>query len=256
MTATQALFPDGAALVIGGSGGIGREVCRAFAEAGSDVSLSYRSNEAAAAEVCGDVSRVGRRAEAAQVDLTNRKSVAAFVESAARSFGAIHTVVLATGADISMTFVADIDDEEWDRTIGGDLTGAYNVLKAAIPHLRTSRGSVVAMTSAALHRYAQKDILSAVPKAGVEVLVKGIAREEGRSGIRANAIALGVIDAGLFHRLEERVTPEFVAAMKKNTALRRFGTAREAADLAVFLASGRASYITGQSIALDGGYSI
>ena len=155
-----------------------------------------------------------------------------------------------------MTWVAEIDDDEWDRTVAGDLTGCYNVIKAAVPHLRASRGSVVAMTSAALHRYAQKDVLSAVPKAAVEVLIKGVAREEGRAGVRANAIALGVIDAGLFHRLTERVDERFLDAMKRNTALRRFGQAEEAADLAVFLASRKAGYITGQSVALDGGYSI
>ncbi|OWU83210.1 hypothetical protein ATO6_20455 [Oceanicola sp. 22II-s10i] len=252
----DANFGTGGTLVIGGSGGIGQAVCAAFAGAGSDVALTYRSNATAAEQVQAVIEAAGQRSLARPVDITDRAAVRAMVDESAEAFGGLHTVVIAMGADISMTYVSGIDDDEWDRTIAGDLTGCYNVLKAAIPHLQKSRGSVVAMTSAALHRYAQKDVLSAVPKAGVEVLIRGIAREEGRSGVRANSIALGVIDGGLFHRLTERVPPEFVEAMKRNTALRRFGTPEEAADLAVFLASRKAAYITGQSIALDGGYSI
>jgi NAD(P)-dependent dehydrogenase (short-subunit alcohol dehydrogenase family) len=112
------------------------------------------------------------------------------------------------------------------------------------------------MSTAGMERHPPKDILSVVPKAGIEALVRGVAREEGRFGIRANSVGLGVIDAGLFHRLEERVTPEFVQAMKSNTALRRFGTAREAADAAVFLASSVSGFITGQRLTVDGGYAV
>src|SRR5581483_3657539 len=135
-------------------------------------------------------------------------------------------------------------------------TGFFNILKPTIPHLRRGGGSVLAMTSAGLVRHPQKDTLSVVPKAGIEALIRGIAREEGRHGIRANAVALGVIDTGLFKRLSDRVTPQFIEAMKRNTALRRFGTAQEAADAALFLASSKAAFITGQSLRLDGGYSV
>jgi NAD(P)-dependent dehydrogenase (short-subunit alcohol dehydrogenase family) len=250
------MFPDGAAVVIGGSGGIGREVCESFARAGSDVAFTYRSNEQAALEVAQAIAAAGRRPMAIRLDVSDRPGSRAAIDRVAAEFGYIHTLVVATGADISMTYTADIDADEWDRTIGDDLTGFYNVLMPAVPHLRRRGGSVLAMTSAGLLRHPQKDILSVVPKAGVEALVRGIAREEGRHGIRANAIALGVIDTGLFKRLGERLTPQFIEAMKKNTALRRFGTAEEAADLALFLCSPKAAFITGQSIALDGGYSV
>lgn len=255
MTAS-ALFPAGAAVVIGGSGGIGRAVCEALARAGCDVAFTFRSNEQAAQEVSEVVSAAGRRPMALKLDLTDRAGCRAAIDRAAAELGGIHSLVLATGADISMTYAAEIDPDEWDRTIGGDLTGSYNVLMPAIPHLRRGGGSIVAMTSAGLMRHPQKDILSVVPKAGVEALMRGMAREEGRYGIRANSIALGVIDAGLFKRLGERLTPQFIEAMKRNTALRRFGTAAEAAELALFLCSSKASFITGQSIALDGGYSV
>ena len=249
-------FPPGAAVVVGGSGGIGQAICARLAEHGADVALTYRNNRAAAEEAVREVEKAGRRARAERVDLTDAVAVRRFFDDVAAAWGGVHTAVFATGADISMTYVADIDDAEWVRTIDGDLNGFYYVMKAALPHLRKSRGSIVAMTSAGLARHPQRDILSTVPKAGIEALIRGVAREEGRYGVRANAVALGVIDTGLFHRLERRLPPGFAEAMKKNTALRRFGTAREAADAAVFLASSVAGFITGHSLVIDGGYTV
>lgn len=249
-------FPDGAAVVIGGSGGIGQACCARLAEHGTDVALTYRRNKAAADAALAQVEAAGRKGYAGAVDLVDMASVGSYFGDVAGTFGAIHTVVVATGADISMSYVAEIDPDEWHRTIDGDLTGFYHVMRAALPYLRKQGGSFVAMTSAGLVRHPPRDILSTVPKAGVEALIRGIAREEGRYNIRANAIALGVIDAGLFLRLTEQLPEGFVEAMKRNTALRRFGTAREAADAAVYLASAAAGFITGHSLVLDGGFAV
>ena len=110
------------------------------------------------------------------------------------------------------------------------------------------------MTSAATIRYAPRDILSAAPKASVDLLTRAIAREEGRNGIRANCVAPGFITAGLGQRLLDTVIADNErAAIVRNTALRRIGVAREVADLVVFLASAKAAYVTGQTIAVDGG---
>lgn len=256
MADTVRLFPEGVAVVIGGSGGIGRAICAALAEAGSDVAFTFRSNEHAAFELDEKIEAAGCRSLALKLELTDRAACRETIDRVAAEFGRIHTLVIAGGANISMTYTADIDPDEWDRTISGDLTGSFNVLMAAIPHLRQQGGSILLMSSAGLKRFPPKDILSVVPKAGVEMLLNGIAREEGRNGIRANSIALGVVDAGLFYHLEKQLTPEFVEAMRLNAPLRRFATAQEVADLAVFLCSSKASFITGQSIALDGGYSV
>ena len=95
------------------------------------------------------------------------------------------------------------------------------------------------------------------PKGGIEALVRGIAREEGRFGIRANCVALGVIDAGMFLNLQgEELDQKWMDAAIQNTPLKRFGTAKEVADAVVFLTSTHANYITGQTLRLDGGYSI
>jgi NAD(P)-dependent dehydrogenase (short-subunit alcohol dehydrogenase family) len=256
MVDNRDLFPEGAAVIIGGSGGIGRAVCEALARAGSDIVFTYRSNEAVAQELQSLIVSIGRRALAIKLDLTDRPACRAAIDQAADEFGTIHTLVIAVGADISMTYTADIDPDEWDRTINGDLTGSFNVILPAIPHLRRNGGSVLAMSSAGLKRFPPKDILSVVPKAGLEMLLNGIAREEGRHNIRANSIALGVVDGGLFDRLRTRLTPQFVEAMRTNAPLQRFATPKEVADLTVFLCSSKASLITGQCIALDGGYSV
>ena len=238
-------FPDGAALVIGGSGGIGAGICRCLAERGVNVVLTYRSNRAAAERAAESVRAAGAQAAIRQLELTDPVAVAEAVQSAAAEFHRLHTVVLAVGADISMSYVGEVSTDEWMRTIDGDLNGSFHVIKAALPLMRkTGGGSFVALTSAGLSRHAQKDILSIVPKAGVEALMRGVAREEGRYGIRANSVALGVIDGGLFDRIRERVDGRFIEAMKSNTALRRFGTVREAAETTVFLASSKAGFIT------------
>jgi NAD(P)-dependent dehydrogenase (short-subunit alcohol dehydrogenase family) len=249
-------FPPGAAVVIGGSGGIGRMICERLADHGTDVALTFRSGAAAAAEAVRTVERAQRRAMSRSVDLGDTAALSQFFDDVASEYGGVHTTVFAVGADIPMVHVGEIADGDWTRTIEGDLTGFYHVVRAAIPHLRRCGGSLVAVSSAGLRRHPPRDILSTVPKAGIEAIIRGIAREEGRHGVRANAVALGVVEAGHFHRVEQELSPEFVEAMKRNTAMRRLGTAREAADAVVFLASSASSYTTGQSLTVDGGYSV
>lgn len=250
-------FPVGVALVVGASGGIGQGIARRLAASGCSVALTYRRGVAAAQGCADQIRSSGGRADILPMPLDDLGAVETAIASVVEQYGALHTVVYAVGADISMTYVANIDPVEWHSTIDGDLNGFFNVTKAALPWMRKAGGaSFVAITTAGLDRHPPLDILSTVPKAGIEALIRGIAREEGRFGIRANSVAPGIVDGGLFDRLRERVTPEFVEAMKRNTALRRFGSVDEIADVAVFLASRRAGYVTGQHLAVDGGYSV
>ncbi len=250
-------FPAGAALVVGGSGGLGAEICRRLAAAGSDVALTFHGNEAAAQAVAADVTQTGRRAQTCRMPLDDAAAVATVMNDVAGAFGAIHTLVFSIGPDIGQPFVSQVTAEEWREAMTVEPIGYFNVLHAALAHLRASRGAVVAVTSAATIRYAPRDILSAAPKASVDLLTRAIAREEGRNGIRANCVAPGFITAGLGQRLLDTVIADNErAAIVRNTALRRIGVAREVADLVVFLASAKAAYVTGQTIAVDGGYAI
>jgi NAD(P)-dependent dehydrogenase (short-subunit alcohol dehydrogenase family) len=250
-------FPDGVALVAGGSGGVGRAICERLARAGTPVALTYRHNRAAADEVAHAVAALGVAATTYALALDDGAAVGPLVERVAAECGPIHTVVYAVGSAIRMRFIGQVDAAEWDVVMRADAGGFFHLAQAALPHLRRTHGSLVALTSAGLMRYPSRDILSVAPKAAIEALVRGIAREEGRYGVRANSVALGVIDAGIFRRLAgAELPPQWIEAARKNTPLGRLGSADEAAEATVFLASSRAGFITGQTLVVDGGYSV
>ncbi len=250
-------FPDGIPVVIGGSGGVGRAICQGFAAAGCDIVFTYRSNFEAAKEVAGLIEAQGRSAEFHQLSTSDASALEAFVQGVVIKHGKIHTVVNASGSNIAMRFIGDVDSEEWCRVMDEDVNGFFHLVKATLPHLREQGGSYVNISSVGLQRWPSRDVLSVAPKAAIGALMTGIAREEGRAGVRANSVALGVIEAGLFQRLKGKdLDTTWEEAAIGNTALKRFGTPEEVADAVIFLASNRARYITGQTITLDGGYSL
>lgn len=243
---------QGAVVVAGGSGGLGREIARAFAGQGLAVGIGYRANAEAAGVLAEELAGTG--AMAGRLDLGDEASVAGFLESVAGRFGGIGTVVYAAGPKVSIKPIAEFTPQEWNAALTQDATGFFTLCHHAIPHLRRARGSIVALSTAGTRRYPPLDVLSAGPKASVEMLVRGIAREEGRNGIRANAIGVGQIEAGQgaelladprFQRLAQRVLD--------GTPLRRWGTAADVAQVALFLASPMAAFVTGQTICADGG---
>ncbi len=246
-------FPDGVAVVIGGSGGIGAACCEELARAGSDIAITYRNNEAAATRAADAVRALGRAASVHALDLSDPAAVDALFGS----LGPIHTVVHAAGASIPMKFISELELATWRAVIDADVHGFFHVARAAIPALRQTKGSIVAITSIGLERFPARDILSVAPKAAIHQLIRGIAKEEGRHGVRANTVALGVIEAGMFLRLRDTdFSTEWLTAARDNTALKRFGTAAEVAHAVTFLASSRAAYLTGQTLNLDGGHSL
>jgi NAD(P)-dependent dehydrogenase (short-subunit alcohol dehydrogenase family) len=251
-------FPKGVALIVGGSGAIGSAIARGFAAAGVTLGITYRNNQETANKVAEGIRAKGGVCSVHQVELGDLDSVKACLERLGEEHGQIHTIAHAAGTHIDQPYVSQLTPEQWRNTMDWDVNGFFHVAHAALPHLRRSQGSIVFVSSAGLKRFPPGDVLSVAPKGAIEALMRGIAREEGRYGIRANNVAVGVVDAGMFPKLVERgeLSQEWIDAATRNTPLRRFGTPEEIADAAVFLASSRARYITGQTLFVDGGYTL
>ena len=255
----EKIFPDGAVLVIGGSGGVGSAVCREFAKAGSDVALTYHSKRDAAEALAEEIRALGRRASCHQLTIGDAARVEAVVAGAAAEFARIHTIVLGAGSLAEQVLVAEMTREQWRKVVDQDLDGCFNVVQATLPLLRQwGGGSYVHLGSAGDLRWPERDGMSVIPKAAVEALLRGIAREEGRHQIRANSVLLGVIEAGMFLELTRQgvFDQHWVDEVHKSLALKRWGKPEEIGHAAVFLASDKAGYITGQQIAVAGGYGL
>lgn len=249
----------GAALVIGGSGGIGRVIARILAEDGWDVAVTYRANRAGADEALAGVSAAGRKGAAFAVDLSDAADVARMVGEVAETFGAINQLTYAAGPLVPQLHISKLTPELVATHLNQDALGFYHAFHAALPHLRDSRGNIVTCISAAQFRWATQDALSVIPKAAVTALMTGIAKEEGRFGVRANAVAIGLIEAGQHIQLQAmgHIDAGYLEAAAKATPLRRAGQPEDIAEAVKFFAAPeKAGFVTGQIIRVDGGYSI
>ena len=252
-------YPEGFALVIGGSGGVGTAICKELAESQVPLLLTYNTNRTRAEALVSELRAVKDEVTCCQVSLQDIGSVEKAVESGLEAYGRLHSVFIATGYDIPQSPISEVTPELWQRVMRSDAEGAFNAIHATLPHLRTGGGgSYVHISSAGLLKYPPLDILSVAPKAAVEELIKGVAKEEGINNIRANSIAIGVIETGIFLRLKEQgvFDDAWIAGVKSALPLNRFGQPEEVAKMAVFLASNNAAYTTGQLIPGDGGVGV
>ncbi|KJS05052.1 MAG: short-chain dehydrogenase [Gammaproteobacteria bacterium BRH_c0] len=247
----------GAALVIGGSGGLGRAICHALQKDWDGVFFTYHSNETAARELQAELSANGD-CDCTAMDVRSTEAVQNAVDQAAARFGRIGTVVFASGATIGQPYVSQIEQNEWERVLDIELLGFTRLVRAVLPLFRSQGGgSLVSVVSFAPYHFPPGDALSSVPKAGIEVLCRAIAKEEGRYGIRANSVAPGIINAGLGDAFQKTLfTPEIWEAQRKRVPLKKFGEGEDIAEAVAFLASERSKYITGQTIIVDGGLSL
>jgi NAD(P)-dependent dehydrogenase (short-subunit alcohol dehydrogenase family) len=246
-----------AAFVVGATGGLGHAACLALARDWDGVAIGYRSSADKADAVAAQLP-TGCEGLPVHCDLSDATSISRAIEQAHDHFGGIGTVVFASGVAIEQPFVSKINEDQWRDVIETELIGLTRVVAAALPIFRAQKhGNFVIVVSVANYTFPPGDALSSVPKAAMEALGRAIAKEEGKFGIRANMVAPGIIDAGLgSHFLETLYSPQIWENQKKSVALRRFGTGDEIAEAIAFLASDRARYITGQTLIVDGGFSL
>lgn len=249
-------FPDGAALIFGGSGGIGRGVALEFARSGSDVAIAFRSKRDVAEATAEEIRGLGRRASVHSLDVRDIDQVMEVSVAAADAHKRLHSIIWAVGPVVDQVFLSNVTHEQWRLAVDIEVHGFFNVVKATLPHLRTQGGGCYVTVGTAGHlRWPSREVLSVAPKGANEQLVRAIAKEEGRFNIRANSVLAGVIEAGMFLELTQsgELDQNWVEAAQKMLALKRWGTPADIGNAVAFLASDKAAYVTGEQLTVAGG---
>lgn len=250
---------SGAAVVSGGTGGIGRAIVRMLADRGADVVFTYGSNREGAEELAADVAdATGVRVAVRRAGLGDDDDAGAVVAEAVEGFGGIHTFVHAAGPHIPQRHLSRVTPGEFADNLREEVMGFYAFVHPMLAALRESQGSIVAVTTAATRRYPVRDGMSAGTKASIEAIVRALAVEEGRFGIRVNAVGPGMLTDGMAQRLMASGDLDDAAleAAMRSIPLRRFGRASDIAEAVCFLASDRAGFISGQMLDVDGAYTV
>ena len=237
-------------LITGASGGIGRATALAFARAGWRVAAHYYSSEAAARALVDTLRGLGADAEAFQADVADPAAVAAMMEAVHARFGGIDALICNAGA-AHQGLLPDCSDDVWRRMVDVNLSGVFHCCRAALPHMIARKGGrIVTISSVWGVHGASCEVAYSAAKAGVIGLTKALAKEVGPSGITVNCIAPGVIATDMLSTF----TAEDLQGLRDSTPLGRLGSPGDVAQLALFLASDRAGFITGQIIGVDGGF--
>jgi len=238
------------ALVTGASRGIGRGIALAFAAEGADVALGYRRDEQAAASAVKEIEARGRRAFARAADVRDADAVAALVRGAHEALGGLDIVVANAGVPTRFEALHEVERSYWERVIDIDLNGVFHTLHAALPLLRAQEsGVILTLSSIAADACGAGGGPYVAAKAAVNALTKVVARENARVNVRANVIAPGLIATDI----ADGMMAAHGDAIVKAIPLKRMGSPDEVAQLAVYLASDDAAWITGKIFRIDGG---
>ncbi len=236
-------------LVTGASRGIGRAIALKLSSLGSKVAINYREGEVAANSVVREIVSQGREAISIKADVADSEAVKAMVQRVSAEWNKID--ILVNNAGITRdNLLLRMSDKAWDDVLNTNLRGAYLCTKFALqPMIKQRWGRIISVASiAGLIGNAGQTNYSA-SKAGIIAFTKSVAREVGSRNITANAVAPGFIKTQMTEKLPDAIK-ESILSM---TSLRRFGEPEDVAEVVAFLASDRASYITGQVISIDGG---
>jgi len=237
---------DRVVVVTGGSRGLGRAIALDAAAEGARVVVGYRRREREALEVA---TLAGQDAFALPLDVRDAVSIDAFFAKVLEKCGFIDGLVTSAGI-VSDGWFATLPIDQLDEVLTTNLRGTMLAARAVLrPMMARKRGSIVTLTSVAGVRPSPAQAAYAASKGGIHAMVKTLAAEVGKHGIRVNALAPGLIDAGMV----KATSPERVKLTLAHVPLGRLGEAREVARAATFLLSDDASFITGHALLVDGG---
>lgn len=239
-------------MITGGSRGIGRAMAIAIAQAGADVAVIYNGNKEAADKVCEEIRAMGRQAAAFKCDVGNFEEAGKTVQAVNKELGGLD--VLVNNAGITKDgLIFTLKEDDFDRVIETNLKGAFNTIKhAAKIMMKNRKGTIINITSVSGMMGNPGQANYAAAKAGMIGLTKTVAKELAARGITCNAIAPGFVATEMTDKLSDEVKDSIDSVVP----LKRMAQPEDIANAAVFLASDKASYITGEVLKVDGGLYI
>ncbi|WP_308387993.1 glucose 1-dehydrogenase [Acidithiobacillus sp. AMEEHan] len=246
---------DRVAVVTGASGGLGQAMARTLAAAGARVAVHYGRDQKGADTVVNEIRAAGGTADAFAADISDPEAVAALMTAVESKFQGLDILVNNAGMDGARAVVGKDDPQRWQQVIAVDLFGPYYCARAAIPHMeKKQRGVIINVTS--VHEFIPWKGYSAYTsaKAGLSMFTKTLAQETADRGIRVVAIAPGAIQTPINQDVWSN--PETLKDLDEKISMGRLGKPEEVANVVAFLSSDLASYITGTTLAVDGGMLI
>lgn len=243
------LLENKTALITGATRGIGKAIAEVFAQQGANVAFTYNSSVEAANELEKELNALGVKAKGYQSNAAKFDAAQELASSVLEEFGSID--VLVNNAGITKdNLLMRISEEDFDKVIEVNLKSVFNLTKAVIrPMMKQRSGSIINMSSVVGLKGNAGQANYAASKAGILGFSKSVALELGSRNIRSNVIAPGFIETEMTAKLDEKV----VEAWRNEIPLKRGGTPEDIANACVFLASDMSSYITGQTLSVDGG---
>lgn len=239
-------------IVTGASKGIGADIAMYFAEKGYNVVINYNTSAQSALLLQESLLNNGYSVMAHKANVTNKLEVDLMVKETIYKFGSVDILVNNAGIAHQSLFT-EINEFDWNNIIDVNLKGVFNCCQAVLPNMIENKcGRIINISSMWGITGASCEVHYSAAKAGVIGLTKALAKEVGPSGITVNCVAPGLIDTQMNANLSEEDKKEFVSSLP----VARIGTTTEIAKAVYFLASSDAGYITGQTLAVDGGMTI